>query len=173
MGKKQLKDYAHLYIGCEIELDKQKFKEPAPDDRRFQLTAVDVGFGSDSFKVKHLGWYTFDGSPIHHDKLVLRRLRDITDEEFIDICKIEGMVNAEIRTRNGKISIHAVDDSYSLNLIFNDPSQNIYLQKYGAVIALAKTFEINRYLLSKGFDLFGLIPSGIAIDKITLPGATK
>jgi hypothetical protein len=34
---------------------------------------------------------------------------------------------------------------------------------------LEEAFELTRYLLSKGFDLFNLIPEGLAIDKTLTP----
>lgn len=78
--KKELKDYAHLYIGCQIELNESRFSEEQ-DDRVFTLDGV----WGNSFCVKELGGYWYGFGSYHngesHDKLLLRPLSSITNEE--------------------------------------------------------------------------------------------
>ena len=74
-------------------------------------------------------------------KLLLRPLSDMTEEE-------EDYINDEFSFG------HALS-----NLGKSLKEGNLYQMR------VTETFEITRYLLSKSFDLFGLIESGLALDK--------
>lgn len=74
-------------------------------------------------------------------KSILRSLSDMTEDEMIYI-----------------------DDEFSYGYVLSNLSKSL---KAGSLyqMKIGETFEITRYLLSKGFDLFGLIEAGLAIDK--------
>ena len=137
--KKELKDYLHLYLGCKLLM---------PNGSIELLDGVMVGCEP-------------SGKPI------LRPLSDITPTEVLEICKIEGLVNASISGHH--LHITAIDDSY--DLVFDFKKQDslfispiVYLKKNGSPYTLAKQFEITRYLLSKGIDIFGLIEDNLAVS---------
>lgn len=56
-----------------------------------------------------------------------------------------------------------IDDEFSFGHVMSNLSNSL---KEGSLyqMRVSETFEITRYLLSKGFDLFGLIEAGLAID---------
>ena len=135
---KELKDYLHLYLGCEC-------KTPWGILR---LTRFDI-------KDKYKAWFTtgfkenekilyangcigksFQTSSI---KLILRPLSDLNDEEL-------KCLRSERKHLRG---VHRNDLRFIINLNTWSPEDIVFL-------------------LSKGFDLFGLIEAGLAIDKTTL-----
>lgn len=97
-----IKDYLHLYLGCEAMHGKQK--------------VVVCGLNINSYCIQNI--INVDTFRIEDIKPILRPLSDMTDKE----------------------------------------------SKHHANILKGDTESI-RYLLSKGFDLFGLIQAGLAIDK--------
>ena len=76
-------------------------------------------------------------------KPILRPLSTMTDEEKVEVCEIANLMTAEH-------FIDAVLDGRPYNLRWNTCS------------------ELFRYLLSRGFDLFGLINEGLAFDATEL-----
>lgn len=124
---KQISDYLHLYLGCEV-------MTPAGQGKLFQcsyeleMAGIVYGIMGPDFEewVKH-----------EDIKPILRPLSDMTEEEGID---------AEKEWNNGRRLGESI--SQALNI--------------------ANAFRI-KHLLSKHFDLFGLIESGLAIDKTKHP----
>lgn len=118
---KQLKEYLHLYLGCEI------------------MNGID-----DKIRVlKSSNLDTYIYTKVGNPKILLRPLSDMTEEEKEQI----GFSAFEILRKNE----------------FGDkvlPARNI-----SAMWAAKQT----AYLLSRHFDLFGLIESGLAIDKTLTP----
>lgn len=115
---KELKDYLHLYLGCEIDVSGQ----------REILDSV-----AKSGQIETL----FRGH--------LRNYRDLSDEDIAPILRpLSDMTEEE----EGKIKC-----------------SNWTGMQHGE---WEYTIESFRFLLSKHFDLFGLIESGLAIDKTTL-----
>lgn len=108
--QKNIKDYLHLYVGCEIAFSEDNYKY-----KGFHLT--------NSF-ISQQKQYEF--------KPILRLLTNMTNEERIEFVTL---INIGI-------------------LHINIPNQN-------------NNFHTEQflYLLKKGFDLFGLIEAGLAIDK--------
>ena len=125
--KQQLKDYAHLYIGCQIELNESRFTEHQ-EDRIFTLEGV----AGNRFCVAELGnyWYEMDHykNGESHDKLVLRPTTHITTAERME--------------------------------------RGTHILKFDSRYLEA---EYNKWMINKGFDMFGLIAAGLAIDKTKLP----
>lgn len=121
---KQLKDYLHLYLGCECMYlnGEAVISEISMDSRYELLCSVKLKGGK-----KHLQ------AAIEKVKPILRPLPDMTDEEKKEIDKQY--------------------KAFTKSKTFNDT---------GVVMWAAKHTQI---LLSKHFDLFGLIESGLAIDK--------
>ena len=76
-------------------------------------------------------------------KLVLRPLSDMTKEEAVYIKRI-------------------LRDNHGIDTIKTVLKNGWHLGHIGA--NASQMFQITQYLLSKGFDLFGLIEDGLAID---------
>lgn len=145
--EKKIEDYLHLYIGCFCKVDNRSHTH--------RLTGVKNGaalFRSTNGMVA-----------MNNVKPILRPLADMTNGEIKEIGKIEGLANLGDIQKFGDDCIGAVDDTYKL-MFETSPLTIVYLKKNGADYTLAKPFEITQYLLSKHFDLFGLIQAGLAID---------
>jgi hypothetical protein len=104
-------------------------------------------------------------------KLLLRPISDITDEEFREL----GVVLFEELTTN----FYTERDSYCVK-ISDDTDEGFCLTIYnnGSMDFICydnhETYsypigQVISYLTSKGFDLFGYIEQGLAIDKTKLP----
>lgn len=86
----------------------------------------------------------------YYIKLLLRPLSDITDEEAwtcLEYCDAGGRNTPKCALTSPVCTL--TDPTFNSNL---SPDQ---------------WFLATKYLLSKHFDLFGLIPAGLAIDKTT------
>lgn len=147
--KKNIKDYLHLYLGCEVFVQKKQGNESLVKGRICEVTNgsnhgdwIRVQF---EHVVKFM-YYNLDerSSNFHtffigedHIKPILRPLSDMMEEERAEF---------------------GWQDDADFEELFKDGqiSKNTYN---------AWMFPI---LLSKGFDLFGLIEAGLAIDKTKL-----
>jgi hypothetical protein len=118
--KNELKDYLHLYLGCEIRYHSRLSNTWGA---WIKMTYSDL-----ELAINHIGF----GEKI---ELALRPLSDMTEEELSDIIATKEHFNR----------------GYSVEEFI------VGWKAFGA--------ETFRYLISKHFDLFGLIESGLAIVK--------
>lgn len=81
-------------------------------------------------------------------QLVLKKLSTISDEDVMEVVKIEGLVNATI-TRRGNGSIKVTDDSYDFFILEN---YKFMLHKNSLEIPVAKEVAIYQFLQSRGYD---------------------
>jgi len=121
MENKEIKDYLHLYLGCEVML---------PDGFINKM----VISSDDTHKEISL-WLAI----LTKCKLILRPLSDMTQEEAIEVWRL--CHPTDIQTK-----AYQVIDYYRHNINFYESIEWLFL-------------------LSKHFDLFGLIEAGLAIDK--------
>jgi hypothetical protein len=126
--EEELKDYAPLYLGCQV-LDEQNVIRV--------LRGVDI-HGCCTLSYNNVGEET--DIPIGGIQLLLRPISDMTDEEAAECGNLDYDFSSE-------------------------PDLNIWNWKDFDTLNSSNQFI---YLLSKHFDLFGLIESGLAIDKTTL-----
>lgn len=125
---REIKDYLHLYLGCECQTDEGKigwFSGFDVCERDYSITMITVRFSdkSDDWTVLN------DNEECDRIKLILRPLSDMTEEE--------DQIELPKHNRGEFIDMHWYPEGYV-------------------------------WLLSKGFDLFGLIDEGLAINKTTL-----
>ena len=151
--KKRIEDYLHLYMGCDIQTNISKFLSIGS----LMFSSLD----SDSYESIMHSLKEFKDA---YCKPILRPLSDIRVNEVMALCKIEGLVNAEVVSRDATC-IWLKDDSYNLLISFTG---NITLYKGGLPYPMAKGFEMTRYLLENKFDLFRLIEDKLAINKLSL-----
>lgn len=138
---KQLRDYIHLYIGCEVLITDEEFVRDlieAGGNGRGVLTGLHGEYGPE-----------FAANEGHHQaespeytwelKLILRPLESITDHEYLEIYDLD------------------ID-----GMNYKDIDQSIRYK-----INIARTWmekkETFRYLLSKGVDLFDLHSAGLCV----------
>lgn len=121
--EKKIKDYLHLYIGCEVQVtpfhDIKYIGKLIGTDGYCQLSVVING---DHFSTER---------HISICKLLLRPLSDMTEEE-------------------------------------KEWQQNQSKKSSGFFPSYTEIAELTKYLLSREFDLFHLIESGLALDKTKL-----
>lgn len=180
---KELKDYLHLYLGCEVKFQSPFFNLERKFNSLGELIRIDKSgeclIRSNSNVTALYGWQNV--------KLILRPLSDMTEDEMIEVI---------LHTAPEDMEDKPTAEDHSLEMFYNDGGNmvdadvaigcnyscicyegQIAIRKCGSVhffddngeptnaINMPKVFL---YLLSKHFDLFRLIESGLAIDKSTL-----
>lgn len=171
--EKKIEDYLHLYLGCDAEfLYKQHFVESAENGNK----VIDPDFVREHFeekKIQKLDKVNFFLWNPAYIKPILRPLSDMTEDEFREVIAL-------------KFGVEESDSREVFNqMIFKIQRTREVKQaaKFGTSIPynafnkdgkhyMSGTFSQNSinpdqfiFLLSKSFDLFGLIESGLAIDK--------
>lgn len=148
----ELKSVLHLYIGCKI----QSHPHFIPNKR--EKTEVPGVCILTPDLLADLLNEIFPGSIGYTWKPIIRKLESITEEEIYDFVKlIEPIVcDAYLSCCDILFSYYRGGERHDscFNLLWCDPSQFAFL-------------------LSKGFDLFGLIDSGQAIDEAALNNEEK
>lgn len=144
--EKNIKDYLHLYLGCECILHDSFSRF----DGCHKLTGVSYD------DTKKDWWAYFENSEIGHSPCnyvipLLRPLSDITEEEMREVVLINYAVQNTLQS-----------------VAYNDYGIDFKTSGFAG----DKYIDFNRtnaetitYLFSKDFDLLGLIESGLAIDK--------
>lgn len=156
---KKIENYLHLYLGCGVMGD----YDGSP--RRGYLTGIS-GVAEEQAQIQ---FFEEDGFNVCEEpeynqfvevKLILRPLSDIKEDEareyamlYMKIMDKDAPVSISIKDGNVRILIGA--EEYNCAILWP-------LNNYG------QKPESLRYLLSKHFDLFGLIESGLAIDSTKL-----
>lgn len=166
---KDIKEYLHFYLGCDVKV-KRKNDKTYSIGRVCEVTKdsnhgdwIDVRF-DEVISVTSMNWdvssSNFHTFFFNYDEIkpILRPLSSMTEEEQIFVCHLSmpaGWIGVKL--------FEATDDDWAMRIRMpndsTDGSRSLYVSK--------KKFtpELTRYLLSKHFDLFGLIESGLAIDK--------
>lgn len=172
--KKNIKDYLHLYLGCECVLDCIDVK----------AKTILIGCHTNgNYQVAH-AHYNQDYWQAKYINPILRPLASMTDEEMIEVIQL---------TTPDHIEDKPTAEDYDLDIFYNDGGNmvdgdveiganyscicyegQIAIRKCGSVHFFDESGNIEnaynlptmyKYLLSKHFDLFGLIEAGLAIDK--------
>lgn len=150
--EKKIEDYLHLYIGCEAVVDYHENKKEG--------VCIDAITGMDG---KYL--FTTNGETFLHKKVkpILRPLSDMTEEEKTEIAKqwtwYEEMQIVGEQHFNIRHEINHQMVEKALDFTNEDDGDRMSPLAY---------YQVLPYLLKHGFDLFGLIESGLAIDKTKL-----
>ncbi len=144
--EKKIEDYLHLYLGCECQVDDDKIGINYGVTRRVPV----LGKINPSDIIRHttvkvvydiMKKHGFETIPFPSVKIILRPLSDMTEEEAKEV-NVEGAKGWR-RINNG------INDDIYLGLIHRQANEV-------------------KYLISKSFDVFGLIKAGLAIDRTTL-----
>jgi hypothetical protein len=159
---KHLRDYLHFYLGCEAEVKRKNDNQPHIG-RICEITKdsnhgdwVDVRF-ENVITVTSMNWER-STSNFHHyfigyDSIrpILRPLSDMTDEEIKQVAWLLHRFKPE--------DIRGKDNVGNIKVTNKSPFY------YWINVRQHLNADTCIYLLSKGFDLFELIESGLAIDK--------
>jgi hypothetical protein len=134
---RDIKDYLHLYLGCEA----------MHGDRKIVVCGLNIN----SYYIQNI--LNEDTLRISDIKPILRPLSDMTDYEAIEIY------NKQWPNMNDK-------ESWVKALFIKDICCGGYYVE--GKVAILDTMMVVKECLSRGFDLFNLIPEGLAIDSTTL-----
>lgn len=127
--RKDIKDYLHLYLGCEC-----RFSPYSEQSWIAKMTTEDLHrFGG------RLDWM----------KPILRPLSDMTEEEW--------------KSKMMEFSVDVVSAYNSPFTMFCDKPKHILILE-NRLQTNTLRFNDGMILLKMGFDLFGLIEAGLAID---------
>lgn len=150
----KFEDVAHLYLGCEIH------DEDTPTGHVAVLDSVDTGGDC------YFNYYDSNGECEHDSQLcsisdvkpILRPLSDMTNDEFYELSELLEECDYEAvfqKYNDGKTGVGYMWQEGMAGLILNSDAGQYFV-------------KIFPFLLSRSFDLFGLIESGEAIDKTKL-----
>lgn len=146
---KELKDYLHLYLGCEVETNiPGQYVHPYGCVKLEDLTPENLYRILDRIYINERNKQTWDEDSDHYCNLILRPLSDMTDEE-VNQCE-DAMWGSFPDPKTG-------DKEVFLKSFINDTSD--YRPGYEITVAATNWFRKN------GFDVDGLIDAGLAIDK--------
>lgn len=175
---KDIKDYLHLYLGCEVLA---KFPKG-------NFVCRLVGYFNHEYESCKL-WYNggLSNWPIEGFKLLLRPLSDMTEEEFKEYAHPKSFasydgywyacdreIDPDFDGELIEFINDACDDDPENVIMCHVKSKYIsygwieYEERYHG-FGVKEEAEWVRFLLSKGFDLFGLIEAGLALDKTKHP----
>lgn len=152
--EKQLKDYLHLYLGCTVEIDDSHVGKGGLIKSARKGTFL--GFADGNRISCRIG---FRAGPegrvsVFFIKPILRPLNTITPFEAAELVELHCPNAKSIKINGTEIEFTVTTESEVERTCYIDLG-------YGDPVAF-------KYLLSKHFDLFGLIDAGLAIDATTL-----
>lgn len=146
--KKEMKDFIHLYLGCEVL---GTYNDT--NGSRGYLTGVTNGGTECEIQFILEDGINVEEQPVFNSidevKLILRPLSDMSEEEAKELLLMnDGEATKIHKITNGGITYGIRNDSEKYTRYFGslNPPQFVYL-------------------LSRGFDLFELIPAGLAIKQ--------
>lgn len=156
--EKKINDYLHLYLGCEVMWENEEGTAGG--------TEILDGHLIESAK-------RISGT-IH--KPLLRPLSSMTEEEAIECAKIlnnrpphYGINEADVTRYQKSIDVVFTDNLDTVINIANNGDALVFRNEMNGKRSIearpANQGKYFHYILSKHFDLFGLIESGLAINK--------
>ncbi len=154
--EKEIKDYLHLYFGQEVLIQWSNEKARRHGDK---ITLEGDFYNS---------WmWDLSNTQLHNHKLLLRPLSDMTEKEAVVIAKM-----GDELIQYSLMDIEIIRDSKMIQVVWHDSEKGemrfmIYLSgKFITAQNPVYNYQyITSYLLKQGFDIFGLIEAGLAIDK--------
>lgn len=174
----KLNDYIHLYLGCEVFVQKKQGNENLLRGRMCDVTNgsnhgdwIRVSFETcvtvinSNFEEVKSNFHTFF---IGEDmiKLSLRRLSSMTEEEAIHLFKLNSL---DDKKREFTL-IEKDDKCITMNYKWKDELYDNYYHSSYSIYFNKETWSSKQfvYFLSKNFDLFSLIDAGLAIENDTV-----
>ncbi len=176
----KIQDYLFLYLNSGIMCLRS-----GEGNNEYELTGISFE------KLRKIWWVYFDDREDSYGIMedvfpILRPLSDITDEELLHcgklICAIpnheSGVFEHKFRRTSNTVGIHYTSPHFtSLNYfsIFNETDSKAGHVELGWFEGMDKrkkelwkvggSHELTRYLVTQGFDIFGLIKEKLAVDK--------
>lgn len=159
----KLQDYIQYYIGRRVLVDEKEYGTlmggtfiPNSINQIYYMIRTDemVANEDEDFDMP----YNDDADEPARIKPMLRRLEDITEEEQVFICHLHMPAGWK-----GVRLLENSEDDWGMRILYDQETfKSLYVRKDRLT---PKAFN---YLLKQGFDLFGLIDAGLAVDIKTL-----
>lgn len=157
-----IKEIIHLYLGCEVE-----------------ISHPDAAFTRDTLDADLLSRLESDLAPVSsYYKLRLRRLDSMDEAEAIKLCSLyspeafgDYRFSKWVAVKDEANFCYNVTNKNS-DMSFSVDLEKMHIKVYEGGNDAYPGIENHTYLteyLKMGFDVFGLIPSGQAIDKNLKP----
>jgi len=180
--KTKLGDVIHLYLGQRVFVPET--------NKEATLTGISlVPGGRDVIVDVHYSdsvddWDVFNDNLDEFDRVkpILRRLNDITIEEAAHVLQqtyfehiTYPMSDYQMKLNDSGNPVISIDNNWwDHSLTFGVKTGSIWSTDKGPIYNTKLRASIFRYLISRSFDLFGLIDSQQAIDRATItPSPTK
>ncbi len=163
---KEIKDYIHLYLGCQIQIIK------ATHHFVTELFIMDGDVVKLTPKILH----RLEGGAIV--KPVLRPLSSITEDQMVEIFKKISLFDlSECQFEHGADDkeckwVNAIMGGSVIDCIEYDGHLFYTMNNDGTFDPINPQWEVTVILLKMGFDLFNLIYRDLAIDSTTIKPAT-
>lgn len=153
--KKQLSDYLHFYLGCDVKSRDMGTIHP--------FTVIN----EKTYKLLENGDFV----------LLLRPLSDMTKEECLEVCKLASptawgdyrfkkwIATPDPKNSDSWKAYDVTNENSNYSFVVDLIDGDITLWDEGDYENTLVNQNYRFWYLSKGFDLFNLIPEGIAIDK--------
>jgi hypothetical protein len=167
---KKIEDYLPLYIGCQVMTPDGEAKLLGISGGVFGIDKADVHFGSKMIKTKSSCDGGYNKTRNHGSYMIkAQSLVAIatTDPDFNEI-DLPGGVVPILRPLDSMTEEEAkyIIDNYFFGSIDLERDEKKFA--INIVTRLSQQMEVARYLLSRGFDLFNLIPDGLALNRNTI-----
>lgn len=154
--KVEFKDVLNLYVGCEAKVNEGVIITGGNEPTNRLCKIVQVDNNATCVLANDYWEFTFNASEI---KPILRPFNDLTVEEM----KLIGKITSPDESPSESDLIGAVEHIRKLGLDAIRFSE----------LTPRQVFELTSFLLKRGFDLFGLIDSGQALDKTKMTELAK
>jgi hypothetical protein len=153
----KLQDYIKYYIGCNAI---------TTDDKEL---ADLVGVSDDNAHLVHCRTGSYGTCDVTGVKLLLRRLEDMTEEDLKEMIIMFSLIDlSNCQFEYDQYWVNAIRKGVVVDCLSIEMNGHIDMMRCSpGTNPQPETFH---YLLSKHFDLFGLIDAGLAVDQKTLKG---
>lgn len=156
---KELKTYAHLYLGCEVR--NYYGNETYDEGVLVGISASEVE-PNKTIAIFSNGGTVFQECYIEDAKLILRPLSDMTEEELRELIRYDKLKE---QYENPSYERIGFDKLTGIDIHYYIPTEEGSLYNSWTLNFHAMNAHDFAWCLSKGFDLFQLIDAGLAVSK--------
>lgn len=162
--EKKLEDYLHYYLGVRGKLSVKYHDGEEEVDAVLNACFVSGSHSFQCFDLDGNKWEYTTILPAIKFRPFLRPLNEMTDDEAKTICNFHFETDWEVKERSNLL-IYLTSGVFKTWIYFNDSGNLFDHEDATGGESAYGTFEAVHYLLSKHFDIYELIPEGLAIDK--------
>lgn len=172
-SEKTIKNYLHLYLGCEVQTPTRHYSSDGGKSFKVvgRLMDIDLVIHQAGVHLPCNALTDLENYPFKELKPILRPLSSMTEEVLKDIFNTcyfatysyEVDFSLELVQHGYDLGIKAFDGKYHYGLTVNNSGALFSVD--GKFLSIP-IYDVTRILLKNGFDLYDLIPEGLAIEKL-------